>query len=88
MVFPTTVVQKNLTELQRTLTGEFNKKIQEWEKLKGPQGFLNNTSEPLTQGSPNNEENLPQEFKKKLHEWEKIKGKDKEKVSLLNFRKS
>lgn len=80
-------MQKNLIDLQKTLTGEFSKKLQEWEKFKsqGPYGGIDGLTrgggaDPLKRRQPHSGDNLPHEFKKKLHEWEKMKGRDKEKV--------
>ena len=77
-------MQRNLADLQKTLTGEFSKKLQEWEKLKNQQVFLSGLASPshLTATNSNSNHNpeggnLPHEFKKKLHEWEKMKEKEK-----------
>ena len=82
-------VGRNLVDLQKTLSGEFTKKIHEWEKLKGGQQWLyNNLSNvSVPGGGPGqrglaplgaaSEGSLPHDFKKKLHEWEKMKEKER-----------
>lgn len=76
-------MQRNLADLQKSLSGEFNRRLQEWERLKG--GQASHLSPPA--GAPGGgggtavpEDNLPYEFRKKLHEWEKMK--EREKVSI------
>ena len=81
-------VQRNLADLQKTLSGEFNRKLQEWDKLKSQQVLLSGIPNPITgvagaigPSTHSQEGSLPHNFKKKLHEWEKIKEKEKDKVS-------
>lgn len=83
-------VQRNLADLQKSLSGEFNRRLQEWERLKsgGPgqglhhPGLAGAPSSPSGSGASGShpEDNLPYEFRKKLHEWEKMKEREKEKV--------
>lgn len=84
-------VQRNLADLQKSLSGEFSRRLQEWEKLRG--GVSQGLHPPLTASgsaaaptagvlTSHPEDNLPYEFRKKLHEWEKMKEREKEKVSV------
>lgn len=85
-------VQRNLADLQKSLSGEFNRRLQEWERLKsgGPgqglhhPGLAGAPSSPSGSGASGShpEDNLPYEFRKKLHEWEKMKEREKEKGKI------
>ncbi|KAF2346078.1 hypothetical protein FHG87_023165, partial [Trinorchestia longiramus] len=83
-------VGRNLADLQKALSGEFSKKLLEWERLKGQQWLYGAPATGLTSpkgatpqitdalwGHQVLDGNLPHEFRKKLHEWEKIKEKEK-----------
>ena len=71
-------MQRNLEELQKKLSLEFTKKLQEWEKLKtgkpppGEELYRTKGGKPC-HSVEELQKNLPQEYKKKLQEWEKIK---------------
>ncbi|XP_068202573.1 microtubule-associated protein futsch-like isoform X2 [Palaemon carinicauda] len=84
-------VHMNIADLQKSLSGEFNRRLQEWERLKGGSGPAVPLHSPLaftvsgpTAVGPNSqpEDNLPQEFRKKLHEWEKMKEREREKIKV------
>ncbi|XP_064109139.1 LOW QUALITY PROTEIN: uncharacterized protein LOC135217304 [Macrobrachium nipponense] len=83
-------VHMNIADLQKSLSGEFNRRLQEWERLKGGSGrgcphspLAATVSGPTSIGpSSHPEDNLPQEFKKKLHEWEKMKEREREKIKV------
>nr|XP_045596433.1 uncharacterized protein LOC123757090 [Procambarus clarkii] len=75
-----------LADLQKSLSGEFSRRLQEWEKLKGGAG----PGVPCASGcgalvlapgvvATHPEDHLPYEFRKKLHEWEKMKEREREK---------
>ncbi|KAG7169287.1 hypothetical protein Hamer_G022249, partial [Homarus americanus] len=78
-----------LADLQKSLSGEFNRRLQEWEKLKGGAGQGGIHHPPIAPGcasvppggvtTTHPEDNLPYEFRKKLHEWEKMKEREREK---------
>ncbi|XP_045138539.1 uncharacterized protein LOC123520364 isoform X3 [Portunus trituberculatus] len=74
-------MQRNLADLQKSLSGEFNRRLQEWEKLKSGAiqgGPSSAPSSGTSVGPVHPEENLPHEFRKKLHEWEKMKERERE----------
>ena len=93
LAFSGGAVGRNLVDLQKALSGEFNKKIHEWEKLKGQQWLYGGMGggggvllgvggrSGVQTNAPGShqvaEGNLPHDFRKKLHEWEKMKEKEK-----------
>ncbi|KAK7076937.1 hypothetical protein SK128_021468 [Halocaridina rubra] len=79
-------VPMNIADIQKSLSEDFNRRLQEWERLKSGAGQGSSQGATLSPSgntagtgfSANPEDNLPLEFKKKLHEWEKMKERERE----------